>query len=149
MESHKQFETYYLNLMKNNVVMDSAFDIYIFLKLQLMLFEKVVTEDITKIGNDLKTIVNEKTLNISNLNEFEYMEICKFAKKEYDFFQGIKPLIFLICQTSPNYEVQNCLNSSIDKYYSLDVSLTDDEKQEYRQFLIAEIKNDLDIDLEY
>ena len=78
MESHKQFETYYLNLMKNNVVMDSAFDIYIFLKLQLMLFEKVVTEDITKIGNDLKTIVNEKTLNISNLNEFEYEKLWKY-----------------------------------------------------------------------
>ena len=150
MESTQQFADYYLNLManlKNNMNVNDAFDVYIFLKLQLMIVEKTMSEDITELGDELKTVIGEKTIDTKDLNEFEYIQMCDSAKREYEYLQKLKPMLVSLCQHSANYTIQNYLNLSINKYYSLDVSLTDDEKRKFRRFLISEIKKDLNIDL--
>lgn len=159
----ENFSNYYMSIIKNikDILSEfkssndfnscqKIFDLYIFLKIQNYLNVGTVCEDYTELNDDKFFIIDGKIKLSKNMSDEEYLEMCNSAKFLYDLNNVITPLIKTISSVLELIDdcnkISEFLKFSIEKYYSLDSSITEEEKIEFDNMLKEKISEELSIE---
>lgn len=139
---------YYKRLYKGQIQLytEEKFDLYIFLKFQIHISNKFL--ELNGIDSDLIINIDGHDKKSNEVNENDFIRLCNSAKFLFNTDISFTPVfIERMKQTLKVSEITFYLDLSIKKYFDLDTSMTEKERNEFSEMIRQKILEDWNIEL--
>jgi hypothetical protein len=141
------FIEYYDELIEkaeNNIKMldnnDQAI-LYVYIKIQMLIFRHIFEEGYDLVNDSFVFIQENNHEAINKMNENNLLELCESAK-EINYLNNTLVNYFIVPNLNKIENINHVLNLGLNKYFELDTSLSNEEKDYYKKELFSKAIND-------